>query len=80
MWLFRARRNQRAETSPTISPAELNHRLDSGVLTAVLDVRQPNAYADHPGAIPGSIRIPPSELPNRYGELPRDRLIVPYCT
>jgi rhodanese-related sulfurtransferase len=64
----------------TISVAELKRRLDRGQPTVVLDVRQPTAYAQYPGAIPGSIRITPGAIPERYVELPRDRLIVPYCT
>lgn len=30
--------------------------------------------------IPQSIRIPPEEIQARYGELPRDKTIVAYCT
>jgi adenylyltransferase/sulfurtransferase len=63
-----------------ITIEELRQRLERGNNVVVLDVRQPLAYAEYPGTIPGSVRIPPAELPDRYGELPRDRLIVAYCT
>jgi adenylyltransferase/sulfurtransferase len=63
-----------------ISVGDLKRRLERGEPVVVLDVRQPLAYAEYPGAIPGSVRISPSELPDRYGELPRDRLVVSYCT
>lgn len=66
------------EPVPMISAAELKRRLDQGENPVILDVRQPDAYAEYPGAIPGSVRIPPAHLPDRYQELPRDRLIVPY--
>jgi rhodanese-related sulfurtransferase len=75
----RAKTENRAAPA-TISARELRERLDRGEPVLVLDVRQPFAYEQFPGVIPGSVRIPPAELPGRYGELPRDRLIVPYCT
>lgn len=78
MRLFGRHRQQDAEPIPMVSPAELKRRLDRGEEVVVLDVRQPDAYAQHPGSIPGSVRIPPAELPDRYGELPRDRPIAPY--
>jgi rhodanese-related sulfurtransferase len=46
----------------------------------VVDVRQPHAYDEFPSSIPGSIRIPPAELPERYAELPTGSLLVLYCT
>jgi sulfur-carrier protein adenylyltransferase/sulfurtransferase len=80
MRLFGSRREPTTEGPPRITIQELKRRLDRGEDIVLLDVRQPFAYANYPGAIPGSIRIPPAELPARYGELPRDRLIVAYCT
>ena len=65
---------------PTMSVRDLKRRLDRGEETLVLDVRHAGTREDLPGSIPGSVRIPPEELPERYGELPRDRLIVAYCT
>lgn len=78
-------RRSQPDTEPrdnghAISASELKQRLERGEPTLALDVRQPTAYAEYPGAIPGSTRISPSEIPDRYPELPRDRLIVPYCT
>jgi len=77
--LFRRQPASRQST-PTITADDLERRLKRGEPVLVLDVRQPVAYAEYPGEIPGSVRIPPSEIPDRYAELPRDRLIVPYCT
>jgi rhodanese-related sulfurtransferase len=64
----------------TVSVDELKQMLDRGQAVLVLDVRQPGGYAEMPGGVPGSVRIPPADLVDRYVELPRDRLIVPYCT
>jgi rhodanese-related sulfurtransferase len=44
----------------------------------VLDVRDDDEYAA--GHIPGSIHIPFGELPNRQGELPREKAIAAICS
>ncbi|HZU14786.1 MAG TPA: rhodanese-like domain-containing protein [Chloroflexota bacterium] len=65
---------------PTLTARELKHQLDEGRKVVLVDVRQPTGFDVYPGTIPGSIRIPPSELPDQYGELPRDQPIVLFCT
>jgi rhodanese-related sulfurtransferase len=65
---------------PAISVRELKRRLDQGEEVVVVDVRQPAGYDAYPGTIPGSVRIPPTVLPERYQELPRDRALVLFCT
>lgn len=74
--------NREAQETPVqqISVQELERRLGRGERIAVVDVRQPSGYDAFPGEIPGSMRIPPAELPARYEDLPRDRPIVLYCT
>jgi rhodanese-related sulfurtransferase len=42
-----------------------------------LDVRR---HEDESMPIPGSLRIPPDEIPARLDELPRDRALVLACT
>jgi hypothetical protein len=59
-----------------VGPAELQKMMDSGEAVAV-DVR-PKAEYDN-GHIKGSVSIPRSELPQRLGELPKDKLVVFYC-
>ncbi len=64
---------------PEISAADLQALLKSPSPPLVLDVRE--AYeltAD--GLIPGSVHISMRFIPNRLSELPKDRLIVAYCT
>lgn len=65
---------------PSVSPKQLRHMLDHGEPVTVLDVRSRQAFADAHASIPGSVRIAPHEIPRRYGEVPRDRLAVAYCT
>jgi len=74
------RKSETASAEPSISAADLRRLLEQGEGITVLDVRQPAAYAEYPGSIPGSTRIPPAEIPDRYHEIPRDRPIVVYCT
>jgi rhodanese-related sulfurtransferase len=74
------RRKQEPGGVPTLTAEELKRRLDAGENLAVVDVRQPTGFEVYPGTIPGSSRIPPAELPERYQELPRDRAMVLFCT
>ena len=44
----------------------------------MLDVRDEDEWAE--GHIPGSIHLPYGELPDRQGELPRERAIAAICS
>lgn len=70
------------ESTPVraISAEQLRQLLDRGDPVTVLDVRSPHSYADAHASIPGSVRIAPHEIPQRYQEIPRDRRTVAYCT
>ncbi|HYF04075.1 MAG TPA: rhodanese-like domain-containing protein [Patescibacteria group bacterium] len=62
-----------------ITADELKQRLVSQPDTVILDVRQPEEYAER--NIPNSILIPLGELPARFSELERfkDREIIVHC-
>jgi adenylyltransferase/sulfurtransferase len=60
-----------------IEPRELARRLAEGEPLAILDVRLPHEL--RLAALPDVIAIPLHELPERLGELPRDRPIVALC-
>lgn len=62
-----------------IGVAEARTKLEAGEAVA-LDVVQPGAWNGLEGVIKGSIRIPPDELAERVGEVPRDLDVVAYCT
>jgi rhodanese-related sulfurtransferase len=76
---FRSKPNDQ-RNSVGISPREVKSLIDAGKDVTVVDVRQPHAYDEFPDSIPGSVRIPPAELPERYAELPTGSLLVLYCT
>ena len=62
------------------TPRDLRRMLDAKDPVVVLDVRSRHAYDEAQAAIPGSVRIAPHEITQRYAEIPRDRLTVAYCT
>ena len=65
--------------NPAITTSELKERISRGDNPVILDVRQPEEYAEK--NIPGSILIPLGELPNRLSELEqyKDKEIVVHC-
>ena len=63
---------------PQITPKALKERLDAEAdAPFLLDVREPREY-DY-CRIEGSVLMPLAELPQRAGELPKDRPIVAIC-
>ena len=46
----------------------------------ILDVVASHIWPAMARTIQGSIRIPPEEMEARFGELPRDKTIIAYCT
>jgi rhodanese-related sulfurtransferase len=62
-----------------ISTADAMALVKSGE-AVILDVVSSASYASMHEAIAGAIRIPPEELADRLGELPKSRTIIAYCT
>jgi rhodanese-related sulfurtransferase len=62
--------------SELIDPAELRERQASEDPPTVVDARSPEEYEQ--GPVPGAVHIPADQLPDRLGELPSDRPVVPY--
>lgn len=61
----------------SVSPEELNEKMQRGDDFYLLDVRTPAENAA--SAIPGSHLIPLQEVGFRMEELPKDKEIVAYC-
>jgi rhodanese-related sulfurtransferase len=61
-----------------IGAEELAERLEGEEPPVVLDVRDEDEYET--GHIPGSTHIPFGDLPERMGELPRDRPVAAVCS
>ncbi|MBD0370732.1 MAG: hypothetical protein ICV60_07865 [Pyrinomonadaceae bacterium] len=60
-----------------VTVEELRAALDKGT-AIVVDVRGTDAYKA--GHIKGAVSIPENEIANRTKELPKDKLIVTYCS
>ena len=60
-----------------VTTVELRDALDRGA-ALVVDVRPAQNYATR--HIKGSVSIPLEEVPARVSELPRDKMIVTYCS
>jgi rhodanese-related sulfurtransferase len=61
-----------------ITAKQLKELLASPTPPLVLDVREPRELIVD-GVIEGSTHIPMMQIPNRLGELPKDRMIVAQC-
>jgi rhodanese-related sulfurtransferase len=66
---------------PRISISEVGERIAKGEPVAFLDARSAKAYAAATEQLPGSRRIPPdADLRSYAATLPRDAVLVAYCT
>jgi rhodanese-related sulfurtransferase len=59
---------------------ELKERMDRGEQFAFVDTRNPKAWGEAETKLPGAIRVPADEVENHFGEIPRDRTVITYCT
>jgi hypothetical protein len=64
---------------PRIDPVDAKALVDSGQ-AIILDAVASHVWPAMSRTIQGSIRIPPEEIKDRFGELPRDKTIITYCT
>jgi hydroxyacylglutathione hydrolase len=64
------------ESYEEVDPAAVTPLRDGGAV--VLDVREPNEYEE--GHVEGAMHVPLGALPRRLDALPRDRLILAYCS
>jgi rhodanese-related sulfurtransferase len=64
---------------PRIDVAAAKALADSGE-GLLVDVVASHVWPSMTRTVQGSIRIPPEEIQTRFGELPRDKTIITYCT
>ena len=67
------------QPEPTISPQELNRRLDQGHPLTLIDARHPDQVREDPRTLPRAILVPADLIHERYGELPTDRPAIVFC-
>jgi rhodanese-related sulfurtransferase len=66
--------------APRITAQELKRRMDAGEDFTVIDVRNPNAWAETDTVIPEAIRVPLDKLEENLSRIPKSRPVVAYCT
>lgn len=59
---------------------EVKERMDRGEPVAFLDNRNPQAWGEAESKLPGAIRVPADEVEQHLDEIPRDRVVITYCT
>lgn len=68
-------------TEPTrVTVDEVKQRMARGEPFAFIDTRNPKAWDKAETKLLGAIRIPADEVGEHIGEIPRDRVIITYCT
>jgi rhodanese-related sulfurtransferase len=66
--------------APRITVNELKKRLDAGEDFTLIDVRNPQAWAESDTMLPGAIRVPADKLEESLARIPKSRPAVAYCT
>ncbi len=66
--------------APRITVDELKRRMEAGEDFTVIDVRNPQAWAESDTQIPEAIRVPLDELDENLPKIPKERPVVAYCT
>jgi len=59
---------------------EVKERMDRGEPLAFLDTRNPQAWGEAETKLPGAVRVPADEVEQHLDEIPRDRVVITYCT
>lgn len=63
-----------------ITVDELRKRMEAGEDFTVIDVRNPQAWAQSDSKIPEAIRFPMDEWEKHLAQIPKGRPVVAYCT
>ena len=66
--------------APRITVEELKRRMEAGEDFTIIDVRNPQAWAEARTKIPEAIRVPIDDLEQNLPNIPRDKPVVAYCT
>ena len=63
-----------------ITVDELKRRMEAGEDFTLIDVRNPQAWAESDTMLPEAIRVPPDKLEENLSRSPKNRPVVAYCT
>lgn len=63
-----------------LSVDEVLQRLNRGEELTFIDVRNPQAWSEAETKLPEAVRVLGSEVDKQLPRIPRDRMIITYCT
>ena len=63
-----------------ITVDELKRRIEAGEDFTLIDVRNPQAWAESDSVLPGAVRVTPDKLEEILPGIPRNKPVVAYCT
>jgi rhodanese-related sulfurtransferase len=66
--------------APRITVKELKKRMDAGEDFTVIDIRNPQAWAEADKVIPEAIRVTLDKLEESLPKIPKNKPVVAYCT
>jgi rhodanese-related sulfurtransferase len=66
--------------APRITVDELKRRMEAGENFVLIDVRNPQAWAESDTMLPEAIRVPMDKLEEVLPRIPKDKPIAAYCT
>ena len=66
--------------APRITVDQLKRRMDAGEDITLIDVRNPQAWAQSDTMMPDAIRVPVDEFEQHLAQIPKGRPVVAYCT
>jgi rhodanese-related sulfurtransferase len=59
---------------------EVKMRMERGEPFTFIDSRNPKAWAEAESKISGAIRVPADEVEQYLSQIPKDRVVITYCT
>jgi len=71
---------QDAPETLRISAQEVIRRVNRGEQVYFVDARNPQAWGEADTKLPGAARVPADQTEAHLADMPRDRMIVAYCT
>ena len=63
-----------------VTTDEIRERMERGEPFTFIDSRNPQAWGESDVKLPGAIRVPADEVERYLSEIPKDRVIIVYCT
>jgi len=63
-----------------ITVDEVQQRMDRGEQFTFLDCRNPTAWGEAQGKLPGAIRVPSDDIEQHLDEISTRRTVITYCS